>query len=645
MGGRWWSVVRGLSASMLLAVLCLGSLLQPEPGATAQLLQAPGQARSQMIEASAREASANAASRNNIGFWLGMNAVSGLPQMQRSGAQWALVYVCWGAIEPQPGQFNLSRFDEIAQAAQTAGLPLIAVVACIPGWAAEKEKVGDQEIIVRISPSKVDAFLEFLRRVAARNQQWQSPVKYWEILSEEDNSIPGHNFSAYGKYPEQYADLLKASYSALKGVDPSTSVAFGAPALEDLSAFVPDFLPKVFAYIRSKGSNGSDYFDVMSAHIYAYFDATRWSGPQYGSQPGVLGKIGYVKQLMRQYGISDRPILLTEAGLRLGNPKPDVYQQAAFAVQLYTQGIVLQSPAVVWFALSDREGMNYGILDFDYQPRPGLWAIRYLINKLGGAVYVGPSADMRVLSGRAAGFAFRKGGNAFHVVWGMWDGYTDEEGFTGGNAVVTFPGQYAQVTDMFGATRLIAGTNGTVTLPLDYRPLYVELLASPPPVSSPIAWEQTSATVTPGKSAVISSSNGLLEIDIPANAFPAGSGPYTFRFGPENASVASLAEEETLSLPSFRLEATDSSGNPVTVLNSAVRLLIRYPEQTATTILEDTLSLKRYDPGSSVWTLDGVPDQRSYAYANVVEADVSQLGAFGLVAQCAPTIYLPIISR
>ena len=73
----------------------------------------------------------------------------------------------------------------------------------------------------------------------------------------------------------------------------------------------------------------------MNIHLYPFYYITRWSGPEYGSQPGLLGKISYTKGLMRQRGLGEKPVLVSEAGMPVLDPKPNVDQQSAYAVRVF----------------------------------------------------------------------------------------------------------------------------------------------------------------------------------------------------------------------------------------------------------------------------------------------------------------------
>ena len=97
-----------------------------------------------------------------------------------------------------------------------------------------------------------------------------------------------------GSDPVVYAQTLKASYEAVKSVDPSIRVAYTG------TAGVPiDWIRKTFE------AGATNCFDVMNVHPYSH-----------PAQPeGVMDRqTEKLRALMAEYGVGDRPIWFTEIG-------------------------------------------------------------------------------------------------------------------------------------------------------------------------------------------------------------------------------------------------------------------------------------------------------------------------------------------
>ena len=576
---------------------------------------------------------------------------SALRRAQNGGISWARVVIPWSRLEPTEGNFDWTELDARLAAAPGSGISFIAVITGIPEWAGEKEG----GYVVRVARDKLPAYQLFIKELARRNLEKGYGVRYWEVFNEvdnQDNSYAPYVSCAYGDHPDLYLELLRNTKEALAQVDATAKVAVGGLAMETLRLadgsyrFNLQFADQIMSAIAGQGSNGVDYFDAMNVHIYAYYYVTKWSTP---STPGLLSKVNYLKQIMRNHGI-DRPVLVTEASLALGQPKPDLQQQAAYAVRVFAEGVAAGVPSTIWFALSDNVGVpgEYsGLLDSSYQPKPAYWTTRYLARRLGGATYLGPSAGLQVAAGRAVGFSFSQRGQPFHLLWGEWTDYNHAQGPVGGDATVKLPGRYARVLDMYGQTRQeVAGVDGVIILSLTYQPVYVELYDSPPPTPTPVVWTPTAVTVQPGSSATLQGNGGLVEVDIPANALPTTlPGPVTFRFGPASSGTQARSLDPQPLLPAFRLEAVDAGGTPVTTMAAPLDMRVYYRDEAARGLYEPLARMERRADWQQDWGVSGLHNQRADIYGNEISSSVTELGDFRAVAADGHRLYLPSVVK
>jgi len=197
--------------------------------------------------------------------------------------------------------------------------------------------------------------------------EWQNYIKdevsankniiyYWEIWGEP-------SLYKYGS-PEEFVQLLKATYPIIKAANPNAKVivTLGAEATGD-----SDFDDQVLAL------GGGNYFDDLSFHPYA-------ANP-YLQEDQVKSAIAHEKALLTKYG-NRWPLVITE----IGQPASEVSEkeQARLAKFLYAEAAKNNIP-ITWFYWSDThllkdektgDGANWGLIRFDGTERPILEAIK-----------------------------------------------------------------------------------------------------------------------------------------------------------------------------------------------------------------------------------------------------------------------------
>ena len=142
---------------------------------------------------------------------------------------------------------DFSRFDEVVEAANGAGVEILAILGPIPGWLTG---AGDwQDVYIN----------RFVVPVVGR---YKASVKHWEVWNE-----PDEDFTILDGTPETYFELLRAASSAIKSVDPSAIVVSaatvnivskGAAKFEWMDRLVALGLPGVA--------------DVLNIHYYSDLD-------------------------------------------------------------------------------------------------------------------------------------------------------------------------------------------------------------------------------------------------------------------------------------------------------------------------------------------------------------------------------------
>ena len=299
---------------------------------------------------------------------------------QRLGADWVRVWGTWEDAEPVRGQYDQPYLDALAGKvadAKARGIKVLMVVGRTPAWASG----GHGGTAPPSDPAQFGAFMgEIAKRLPA--------VDAWEIWNEED----GHEFWLGGPNPGHYTAMLKASYGAIKAVQPRDIVVTGGTVGNNM-----DFLEQLYAH----GAQGS--FDAFGVHTDT---ACNTNDPDfvYRDEKGRVGRYtftGYreVHAVMSRNGDGAKPIWMTElgwstqsteplscsAGLRKGTKPLGVSedQQRAFLTKAYR--CLAADPFVqtaLWFGLQDIPGSihagGFGLHRWDKSEKPAAQAFRAL---------------------------------------------------------------------------------------------------------------------------------------------------------------------------------------------------------------------------------------------------------------------------
>lgn len=305
-----------------------------------------------------------------------------LAQMLRiAGVGWVRERFSWGQTEPQKGTVDWRQYDASADAYAKAGVRVYQIFHDSPGWTHPDNKATR-------NPADLRDVYTFTKRVA---EHYKGRVGAWEVWNEPD----------IGFWPDlgdTFAGVQKAAYLGFKAGDP------------ELPVLMASFCRGVCSFDENLLESGiKDYFDIFNWHIYA--------APE--TYPGTLGK--YL-ELLRKYGCADRPVWLSEAGIRLVATEPggelnpaDERKQAEFVPKSFAYTLAAGTDKHFFFVYPYylENGVQFGALRKDLSPRPGFIAIAAAADLLGEAKYLGQYklAD-------ATALAFDSGRGNVLVVWG-----------------------------------------------------------------------------------------------------------------------------------------------------------------------------------------------------------------------------------
>ena len=213
-------------------------------------------------------------------------------------------------------------------------------------------------------------------------------VDAWELWNEQD----GAEFWLGGPDPAAYAALLKATYPAIKSVQPGDTVVTGGTVGNNM-----DFIEALYAH----GAKGA--FDAVGVHTDT---ACLVDGPgfNYRDERGRIGRYTFsafreVHAVMSAHGDGGKPIWMTELGWNTQSTAPGSCsvgmwagqkplgvteaQQAEFLTAAYR--CLAADPLVgvaFWFGMQDIPGSKfaegYGLYRADGSPKPSAAAFRAL---------------------------------------------------------------------------------------------------------------------------------------------------------------------------------------------------------------------------------------------------------------------------
>jgi hypothetical protein len=223
-----------------------------------------------------------------------------LQMVREMGASWIVEFFPWAYYQAEDGSVAWEHPDQVVGHAYANGLKIIARLGYTPDWARPPDTP-----LTYLDRESYDEFAAFAAAFAAR---YRGKVEYLIVGNEPNLSFEwGYRSTA----PQDYVDLLKVVYPAVKAANPDIQILAGAlaPNLE------PEGSPWAIndlTYLEGMYQAGAaDYFDGLAVHAYGLtFPAS--SEPD----PGVLNfrRIELVREIMLAHNDEDTPVYITESG-------------------------------------------------------------------------------------------------------------------------------------------------------------------------------------------------------------------------------------------------------------------------------------------------------------------------------------------
>ncbi len=239
---------------------------------------------------------------SNFGF---LSATFNAPELEALGTKWDRPHpgpFIWGQIEETRGTYNWYAADQYVARAQQQSFAILGTIWPFASWDQAGWDVDDSEPIVfeeemgrsRHKPDNMEAYQEFVTALVERYDgdgiddmpELELPIKYWEA-SNEPSMQDGFNTFFDGS-AEDYLEILKATYQAVKAADPEAKVVQGGMA--GMEPWMVSFWEPIL-------EEGQQYFDIANIHSIGASEVL--NVPEF-------------EKLLAKYEI-DKPIWVTEA--------------------------------------------------------------------------------------------------------------------------------------------------------------------------------------------------------------------------------------------------------------------------------------------------------------------------------------------
>lgn len=395
-----------------------------------------------------------------------------------SGATWVRNIAFWESVEPTnvtPDRYQWWEIDNIVEVVTTGSFNLILTVDYNPAWAANFPH----------GPVDLAPLSEFTDFVGALVERYDgdgiddapgSPiVEYFEFYNEPDAYVAGSDDVRWGRNGKEYAEMLAAIYPVVNAANPNAKVLLGGIAYdwftEHNGPFVRQFLDDVLAH------GGGAYFDIMNFHQYPPF-APNWGAP---NGPGLVEKAQAIRAKLAEYNLS-KPLLVSESGMHSNAPESPE-RQARYVTKLYTQAVVADLDALVWFMLYDpgitypyRNGLVTSAQGANERPqrKPAFRAYQSAVYLLTGASYEHTLTEDETGDPNLFAYRFRdRFGKTMYVAWLSPIDREDAK-------PLILTGASAAVTDIYGVRTATVNAadsqaNPRVTISVGAQPVYIHV--------------------------------------------------------------------------------------------------------------------------------------------------------------------------
>ncbi|MGZ3514983.1 MAG: cellulase family glycosylhydrolase [Thermodesulfobacteriota bacterium] len=261
----------------------------------------------------------------------------------------------WQFIKIRPGEYDWSDVDRLLKAAQTKQINVLFTIRTT--FAVGPQKHRPRKGAIQINPPSMD-MKEWVHFVEILANRYQGQGVNYEI----ENEV---NEAAFWKGTlEEYLELLKAGYDAVKKADPKAKVlpsAMGCGIIRNLQ--LGSGGQKAWKWHDSwlEPVLSTKKFDAVSVHDYYFPSEIVANGLTFRSY------LEHIRDIMKKSGSGNLPIWITETGFvslpaDVGGrtDKGSYERQAQWLTEAYQQAFEFGVERIYWLLLRDRKEPYFG---------------------------------------------------------------------------------------------------------------------------------------------------------------------------------------------------------------------------------------------------------------------------------------------
>ncbi len=272
-------------------------------------------------------------------WWRPELAERDLLQVKDMGFGWVKQIFGWRDIETAKGKFDWSKTDHIVYTANRyGGIDLLIRVDHQPDWARKGCSLMGP-------PENMQDFADFLTAVATR---YKGRIRAYQIWNEPNLA---REWCDQKPSPQQYAQMLKTAYTAIKAADPDAMVisAGMSPTGTNDNTAMPDdvFYDELY---KAMGGKSDGYFDVLGVHAAGFRAAPEVSPEEAAADKAKYGgerfftfrRVEDIRKIMEKYGDAAKQMAVLEFGWTSDEIHPDYkwhavteQQKADYLVRAY----------------------------------------------------------------------------------------------------------------------------------------------------------------------------------------------------------------------------------------------------------------------------------------------------------------------
>jgi hypothetical protein len=288
----------------------------------------------------------------------------------------------WQFIKIRPGEYDWSTIDRLLKAAQTKQIEVLFTIRTT--FRDQTQKHKPRRGVIQTNPPSVDG-KEWVHFVETLANRYRGQEVHYEIENEVNEE------GIWRGTLEEYLDLLKAGYDAIKKADPVAKVLPSAMACGIVRNLqLESGGEKAWRWHDSwlQPILSTKKFDVVNVHDYYFPSDIVANSLTFRSY------LEHIRDLMNKSGLRDCPIWITETGFvsvptvtsgRTDNGSCE--KQAQWLREAYQQAFESGVERICWLLLRDQKEPYFGSMglsDAKGNPRPAWNALRQFMTEKEG---------------------------------------------------------------------------------------------------------------------------------------------------------------------------------------------------------------------------------------------------------------------